>query len=137
MKVVVSVLCKGWTVSVGTGPGAQAAHSNYGKKKDGIGWLDGLSDQALASGPHIVMCPSCLSLSSDPMPPAVPVPQVLRGTAQGTAWLDLHEKCKPNQPPNCSGMFQSEGEHCCPGRACVGTAAPSWPGGLCSHSPIK
>lgn len=68
VEVAVSVLCKGWTVSAGTGPKVQPAHRGCEGKRDGIGWLDGLSDLALAPGPHIFMCPSCLSLSCDPCP---------------------------------------------------------------------
>lgn len=85
VKVVVSVLCKGWTVSVGTGPKVQPAHGGWEEKRDDIEWLDGLSDQARAPSPHIFMCPSCLSLSCDPCPtmPALPGTE---GTVQGTAW---------------------------------------------------
>lgn len=92
VKVVVSVLCKGWTVSVGTGPKVQPAHGGCEEKRDDTGWLDGPSDQALAPSPHIFVCPSCLSLSCDPVPPAVPVSVLpgTQGTAQGTAWLRQH-----------------------------------------------
>lgn len=116
------------------GPQVQPAHGGCEEKRDDIGWLDGLSDQALAPSPHIFMCPSCLWLSCDPCPTCPTMP-VLPGDTQGSAWPRQHlcaagftDKCKLNQPPK---PFQSKGRRCCVGRAHVGTAAPSQPGSPC------
>lgn len=107
VTVVVSVLGKGWAVSLGTGPHVQPAH---GCDRRGM-TLDGcMGCQTKLWLPVLIFsCPSCLSVSCDPCPTGCARASAARsrggqcralpGSESTSVLLDLHDKHKLNRPP--------------------------------------
>lgn len=108
VEVVVSVLCKGWTVSVGTEP--RSSLPTAAVKKRGM-TLDGCMgcQTKLWLSVLIFACVLHVSLSCDPCPVGCAHASAARyrggqcralpGPRSTSVLLDLHDKCKPNQPP--------------------------------------